>query len=256
MRSQPIGIIAALHWELADLLRQVQVQRQLTVGTQCLWEGDCCGRPVVVAESGVGRLRAEGVMSALLDRFDLSALISTGFGGATSEGCQAGDIVLCPAVSRAREGPGPAGWTRGTAVRSDDRLIARAVDVLRKEDIRFHLGDGLTVARLIDDPCTKETLGRTLQAKVVDMEGYWIAREARGRVERILLTRAISDPMGQPLPRLSRHLVGQQEVEYRQMALQVLTHPLQAAAIFRLAECARLAARNLAAFLSAFVSGS
>jgi nucleoside phosphorylase len=255
VKPKPIGVVGALHWELVDLLRHVQVQRRLTVGAQRLWEGQCHGRPVVVAETGVGRLRAERAVTVLLDRFALSALVCVGFGGGTGEMCRAGDIVLCPSVSSAHQGPGLAEWTRGASVRSDDGLIARAADVLRREGIRFHVGDGLTVARLIDDPGTKERLGKTLQAEVVDMEGYWVARQARERVGRLLLTRAISDPIGQPLPGLIQSLVGPEEVEHRQMALQVLTHPLQAAAILRLAHNACLAARNLGAFVSAFVDG-
>ncbi len=255
MKPGPIGIVAALHWEVADLLKRIQVRRRSTVQGQRLWEGECRGRTVVVAESGAGRSRAERTVVALLDRFAFSALICTGFGGGTGEMCRAGDIVLCPSVFCAHEGPGRSEWTRGAEVQSDDGLVARGADVLRREGIQFHVGDGLTVARLIDDPGTKERLGRSLHAKVVDMEGYWVARQARERVASLLLTRAISDPIGQPLPGLTQSLVGPEEVKHRQMALQVLTHPLQAAAILRLAHDARLAARNLGAFVSAFVGG-
>ena len=255
MKPELIGVVGALSWELADLLRQIQVQRRLTVGAHRLWEGRCRGRPVVVAESGVGRLRAEQAVVGLLDRFTLSALICIGFGGGISEELRAGDIVLCPSVSCAHEGPGPDEWTRGAQVPSDDGLMARGVEVLRREGIRFHRGDGLTVARFIDDPRMKERMGKTLNAKVVDMESYWVARQARGRVGGILLARAISDPVGQPLPGLTRSLAAGQEVRSGQMALHVLTHPLQAPSLLRLARSARSAARNLGAFVSAFVGG-
>lgn len=253
MKPERIGIIGTLHWELRSILQHLDSRRRLPVEVPRLWEGSCDGRTVVVAECGVGRLRAEKAVSVLVDRFSLPTLVCVGFSGATSENCRPGDVVLCSSVQCGQEASGDAGWACGPAIQFDEALIRLGSQILRSEAIPFHLAICLTVARLIDDPDTKMLLGKTLQADVVDMESYWIARQARGRVGRMLVARAVSDAMDQPLPGLARAMGERQEVDYVEMAVHVLSHPRQAADVLRLARGARLASRNLGTFVPTFV---
>lgn len=253
MKPERIGIVGALRWEIGGVLKQLHSHRRLPVNDLCLWEGDCGSRAVVVAECGVGRLRAERAMSVLLDRFHLSALVCIGFCGATSETYRPGDVVLCSSIHSGEEIAGRAQWERGGTIESDNELIRLGADVLRSAGIPFHVAVGLTVPRVIDDPHTKAYLGKTLKVNVLDMESYWIAHRARDHAGRVLVARAVSDAVNQPIPSLVHALGARPQVNFGDTALQLLRRPGQAAALLHLARGARKAAGNLGTFVPAFV---
>jgi len=248
-----IGVVGALARELSRLRRRVHLERHLRLGPQHIWEGRCRGRRVVLVQGGVGRERAEEAAEFLLDRYPLSALLCVGFGGGVSEELRAGDIVLCPSVHRGAEGSAPGEWSLEGEVRCDGGLTARAVETLTEQGIRFHLGDGLTVSRILADPGMKERIGKSLPVKVVDMESFWVAKRASRRGVPLLVARAISDPVDQPLPDLEGLLDTGGEPRATRAILHLLRHPPRAPALLRLAWNARKAERSLGAFLPALI---
>jgi len=253
VKPERIGIVGALRWEIRGVLKQLDSRRRLPVNALCLWEGDLGSRAVVVAQCGIGRVHAERALSVLVDRFHLSALLCIGFCGATCKTYRPGDIVLCSAVHSGEEIAARAEWERGESIESDKELIQLGADVLRSAGIPFHVAVGLTVPRVIHDPDTKAYLGETLKVNVLDMESYWIARRARGRAGRVLMARAVSDAVSQSIPGLTQALGVRPQVGFGDTALELLRLPRQAAAFLHLARGARKAARNLGAFVPAFV---
>lgn len=248
-----IGIVGALPWELAELRGRIRVESHLRHGHGRIWEGRCRGRRVILIQGGMGRERAEGAAKFLLDRYPLSALLCIGFGGGVSEELRVGDIVVCPSLYRGAEGSAPEEWSLEGEVRSDKGLIARAVEALTEQGIPFHLGDGLTVSRILADPNLKERIGKGLPVKVVDMEGFWVARQASRRGVPLLAARAISDPVDQSLPDLEGLLDAGGEAWAMVAISHLLRHPSQAPALLRLAWNARKAGASLGAFIPALI---
>ena len=248
-----IGVIGALPWELAALRRRIQIHRHLRFDMQQLWEGMYRGRQMVLVQSGMGRARAEEATTLLLDRFALSELFCVGFGGGVSGELQGGDVVLCGSVYRAGAGADPKEWTLEEGVRSDAGLMTSAAMALGKEGMRFHQGDGLTVDRVISDPGLKRRIGEVLAIKVLDMESFWVARLATGRVGRVLLARAITDSIDHRLPSVTGAFGSSQKNQIERVALHVLQRPRSAVSLLRLALNARRAARNLGQFVTALV---
>ena len=231
-----VGIIAAMRQELTYVHRGFQAKERRKADTQLVWVGTCRGRRVVLVQGGMGKTRAEKAARFLLERYPLSALLCIGFGGGVKEGMRTGDIVLCPLVystdgKSAHSGP----------MHSDAQLLTQAAQALAAESIPFHLGNGLTVDRVLADPARKEQVGQEWPVQVVDMESFWISRLASRRRVPVLVARAITDTVDQPLPNVAAAApegVGR-------AALHLLQHPTQIPALFRLARNARLAARNL-----------
>ena len=246
----PIGIVGALPQELADLRRRLQVKHRLRFGAQQAWEGICRGRRVILMQSGMGRARAEEATELLLDRYPLSALLCIGFGGGVSRELRAGDIVVCPSVY---EGPPSGEWALGPGVRSDKELIAKAEKSLVEGGLRFHLGDGLTVDRIVSDPDLKEQIGKTLPVKAVDMESFWIARQAFSRRVPLLVAWAITDPVDQSLPDMMGILDAGGKARIREVFPHLLRHPSQVPPLFKLAGNARRAAASLGTFTAALI---
>ena len=198
-----IGIVAALSLELSGIRRRIQIENQVRLGAHTIWEGRCRGHQVVLMQTGVGKARAEEAIDVLLARYPVSALLSIGFGGGVHPDLTCGDVVVCSSVDGATGGESPAGWSLVGAVRSDDCLQRLAAEALAEQGIRAHVGDALAVSRVIESSAQKAEIGRMFRVKVVDMESYWVARRALGRVSRLLVARAISDPIDYALPDFS-----------------------------------------------------
>lgn len=239
-----VGIVGALQRELAWLRRSVQVRERQEVGGQPLWIGTCRERRVILVQSGVGRAGAERAAHLLLDRYPLTALLSIGFGGGVQPGMRVGDVVLCAQVYAGGE------TTGRQPVHSDEALLAQAAQALAARGVPFRQGSGLTLNRVLTDPVQMERIGRTWSVQVVDMESFWIGRLAAGRGIPLLVARAITDTAAQPLPAVA--VLAAQGAKGRAV-LHLWRNPAQAAALFRLARNARLAARNLGILVPALL---
>lgn len=248
-----IGIVAATHWELAELRKRIWIENHVQMGARALWEGICRGRRVVLMQSGVGRARAEGAAALLLDRYPLSELLCVGFGGGVSEELRCGDVVVCPTVHLAQGGRVPAEWTLAGGVASDGSLQSLATGALNEEGIRAHLGDGLTVSRVIASSVLKSKIGRALPVKVVDMESFWVAHLALDRVRALLVVRAITDPLDYSLPDLAGVFDAEWNLRPKQVMLKMLRRPAYALDLMSLARRARKAAGSLGVFVPALV---
>ncbi len=221
------------------------------MGRHPVWAGACQGQRVVLAQSGVGQAKAEVAARFLLDHYPLSALLSVGFGGGLSRELAAGDVVVCPSVHCAGEGA-PA-----QAIHADAELVARAIQALGEAEPGVRgdicLGNGLTMDRVVADPDGKSRLGQTLPVKVVDMESFWVARQAQQSRIPFLAVRAISDPVDQPLPAIVGRLNAGERASTGRMMLALLRQPAQLPALWKLTQNVRLAAKNLEIFVVAFL---
>jgi hypothetical protein len=86
------------------------------------------------------------------------------------------------------------------------------------------------------------------------MESYWIGRVAAGQGIPFLAVRAVSDALGDALPDLGGVVDPNGSVHTSRALAALLRHPAQARPILSLAAAARLASRNLATFVEAFVT--
>lgn len=248
-----IGIVAALSWELAGLRRRIRIENRVQIGAQALWEGRCRGRRVVLMESGVGKARAEEAMDLLLARYSLSVLLCIGFGGGVHRELECGDVVVCPRVYLATGEASPAEWSLTEEVQSDAQLQSLATDVLSEQGIRSHVGDALTVSRVIGASAVKAEIGHALRVKVVDMESFWVARRALNRVGALLVARAISDPLDYSLPDLAGVIDAEWNVRPMRTVSELVRRPSLVLTLASLAHHVQKAARSLGAFVPALV---
>jgi adenosylhomocysteine nucleosidase len=94
MTSRPIGIICALPEE-RDLLVQwlTEAQHGAVLGRPIV-SGRLDGHPVVVTESGCGKVAAAVQATILLDRYDCRALVVSGVAGGLAPELGIADIVI------------------------------------------------------------------------------------------------------------------------------------------------------------------
>ncbi len=181
-----IGIVAAHPVELQPILRKLTHRRQ-----GCgLVSGQLGGVPVVVGALGQGWRWAEVGTGKFLERTRCTALVITGFAGATQPGLVCGDLVIPDLVVDLHEDP-------------------EAVDGLRYrppldlQAVRATTGgrDGMlvTVGGLVGAPAQKARLGQRTGAAAVDLESAAIAAVAQARGVPWIVARVILDSVDRPL---------------------------------------------------------
>ena len=75
------GIIGAMESEIALLRAQIQHEQEICCGNKVFYRGSIAGQPVVLTQSGMGKVNAAMCAQMLIDRFDVKRLVNTGIAG-------------------------------------------------------------------------------------------------------------------------------------------------------------------------------
>ena len=89
-----IGIMGALHEELAGMLEQMPDERRQQVAGRTFWCGHWEGQEVVVVLSRVGKVAAATTATALIEHFGVSQIVFTGVAGGIGPEVRVGDVVV------------------------------------------------------------------------------------------------------------------------------------------------------------------
>ena len=90
----PIGIVSAMHEELAAVLAALPDEQRVQVAGRDFWQGHWHGRPVVAVLSRIGKVAAATTATALIERFGVGQIVFTGVAGGLGPGVNVGDVVL------------------------------------------------------------------------------------------------------------------------------------------------------------------
>lgn len=95
MAEQPaIGLICAIPQELAELRAALDHDRRLEVGGFGFDQGRLDGRPVILAEAGIGKVNTATVATILAMRFEAGILVFNGVAGGLDPDLAIGDVVV------------------------------------------------------------------------------------------------------------------------------------------------------------------
>ncbi len=220
-----IAVVVALPEEraaLEELLRQRRVIRRRGA---LMLRGVFEGRPMMIVQGGMGRVKAQRATATLLDGWPVSYLLAVGFSGGLDASLAVGDLVL---ADRIIEDDGGAVLTVNG--------VAPVVPTARR-------GAVVTVDRVYATVEEKQALARRWQALAVDMESSAVARVASERGVPWCSLRVILDP-------LESELV----VRSRREAAIALLRPQRVRRLLQLARDARMVSRRLAVGLVALLA--
>ena len=89
-----IGIMSAMHEELAAVLQAMPDEQRVRVAGRDFWTGHWQGHDVVVVLSRIGKVAAATTATVLIERFKVDALVFTGAAGGLAADAQVGDVVV------------------------------------------------------------------------------------------------------------------------------------------------------------------
>lgn len=99
MSTAPIGILAALHDEIAGLLAQMGPGAERRhIGMRDYYVGQLNGRDCVIVLARVGKVAAAATAVTLIREFGVSALVFAGLAGGIGKGVRVGDVVIADAL--------------------------------------------------------------------------------------------------------------------------------------------------------------
>jgi adenosylhomocysteine nucleosidase len=89
-----IGIMSALHEELAAVLADMPDEQRVEVAGRDFWVGHWQGHAVVAVLSRIGKVAAATTATVLLERFGVDTMVFTGAAGGLGPGVRVGDVVV------------------------------------------------------------------------------------------------------------------------------------------------------------------
>ncbi len=178
-----IAIIAALEQELKPLIRDLKIDRSMTVGPVVIHQGEVSGKPVVLVVSGEGKRGAERGAAALVGHCRPSIIVSTGYAGGLSEEAASGTIVYGSDLVDEEGGR--------------ETFVFPAGLALLPGEIR---GVVLTTRHFVSAVNHRKQLRDRFGAAAVDMESIHLGRVARREGIPFVVARIISDDITAELP--------------------------------------------------------
>ena len=245
-------LLGAMREEIADLQRQMIIEETYTEQGYGIYKGKYGNKDVLLAQTGIGKEKAERTAKYILEHYPITALICLGFAGALAKGLEIGDVILSTTL-HCEDNQTPGKLELQSPFCSDINLFSIASQT--QEDIGsvFYQASIVTVLNPICEPKAKLALGKAFSAKAADMESYWIAGIASARCIPFLNIRVISDTVEHRLLPFDRFL-DSGSWRWRRVALYFLIHPQQLVGLFFLYRNARRARKSLTNFMDSFIS--
>lgn len=195
-----IGIIGAMEVETAGLVAEMTQTKTSTVSGVTFTQGHLCGKEVVVATCGVGKVFAAICAEAMILRFGVTALLNTGVAGGLSPMLEVGDVVIADEVVQHDMNTTALGDPRGLLsginvikIKTDARLTKALCEATAKEELNGIVGTVASGDLFVSDAHVKEKLVREFDAVACEMEGAAIGHVAFVNGVPFAVLRAISD---------------------------------------------------------------
>jgi len=235
-----IAIVAALEQEVRGIRRGMNLNLNSNEGR------------ILLLKSGMGKDKVTQALNSLFQSYQPYALISTGFAGALREELQLGEIVLGERIFHLPEDRRfNLDLEEGLPI--DPEMLEQAIDLVEKLGLPYQLGAILTAPKIITEAKEKQELGQLLPAMAVDMESYWVAKEACAYGIPFLAARVILDTVNETLPLFA--LVNEEgKLRGIKASIYFATRPRQLLKLIKLARKSKEAEGSLANFVPALAA--
>ncbi len=205
----PTLVVAALSYELAPVVDAMHHTTQRRVfGVRC-HEGTIAGRPMVVAEVGVGKVNAAASVAALIDRYKPSRVLMTGTAGSLSPELNVYDVIVGAETVQNDLGTQYAGWFEPWGAKNpsdgirmpvyfkaDPSLLERA-EAITSARANVRIGTIASGDHFMSSAPHRAIMHQRFRSDVVDMESAAVAQVCYRRHIPFMAIRGVSDQTGE-----------------------------------------------------------
>lgn len=237
MVNKPIAIIAAMAEELAHLSNQLSEKYEESYQGLIFICGFLGDVPVVLTQSGIGKVNASIATTLMIDRFDPALVINTGSAGALARDCGLGDIVIATRATFYDVDVTAFGYAPGQMAQMpvdyacDPAWVLAAEKAAHNSETAFegrkvHQGLIISGDRFIADKTAFSAIKATFpDAMALEMEGAAILQTCYCLSVPALVIRAISDLADSDAPMSFEHFLPLAAKQSAQLVLQLLASP-------------------------------
>ena len=195
-----IGIIGAMSVEVEELkARLTDAKAERLAGSEYV-SGRLCGREVVIAQCGIGKVFAAVCASTMILRYNVSAIINTGVAGTLSEKLGILDFAVSDAVVQHDMDTTAIGDAIGLIsginvieIPASKKLSALALRLAREQGSRCESGIIASGDQFISSAQRKSFIRDTFGAIACEMEGAAIGQVCYISDVDFVIIRCISD---------------------------------------------------------------
>ena len=197
-----VGIIGAMDVEVARLVREMTVEREVERAGRHFWEGKIGGTEAVIVQCGIGKVSAGICVQVLCDLFGITHVINTGIAGSLDDQINIGDVVVSTDAIYHDMDVTPLGYEYGQVPQidtlsfpADSMLRKAAVKACREAAPEIGVFEGRIVSgdQFICDRSIKNSIAARFGGLCTEMEGAAIAQAAYLNGIPFVIVRAISD---------------------------------------------------------------
>lgn len=201
MDNNPIGIIGAMPQEVKTLTERLANPQTTEIAGMTLISGSLEQVPVVVMQSGIGKVNATVATTLMIERYQPRAIINTGSAGGLGKGLAVGDVVIGNKVAHHDVDVTAFGYATGQMAGMPENYPcdSRLVDFAKHAattfpDATIHCGQIVSGDQFIADASRFATIKSAFPtALAVEMEAAAIAQTCYRFKTPFVVVRAISD---------------------------------------------------------------
>jgi len=94
MMKNTIGILVPMQEEVELLLSDLAHAKKIELASRIFYRGDLCGKEIVLAKSGIGKVASSFTASLLIHHFGVQSILVTGVAGGIADQLKVGDLAI------------------------------------------------------------------------------------------------------------------------------------------------------------------
>lgn len=195
-----IGIIGAMEEEVAILKDKLTQLEEVTIAHVKFYKGNLNDAPVVLTQSGIGKVNVAMSTTLLIENFKPSKIINTGSAGALDEELKVGDVVVSEALAYHDADATAFGYQFGqipqmpAVFEADKTLLTQSIEAIKASNLPAKTGLIVSGDSFIGSNEQRIQIKQNFaDVLAVEMEATAIAQTCYQFKVPFVVTRAISD---------------------------------------------------------------
>jgi adenosylhomocysteine nucleosidase len=195
-----IGIIGAMEEEVAILKDKLTHLEEVTIAHVKFYKGNLNDTPVVLTQSGIGKVNVAMSTTLLIEHFKPYKIINTGSAGALDEELKVGDVVVSESLAYHDADATAFGYQYGqipqmpAVFEADKTLLTQSIEAIKASNLSAKTGLIVSGDSFIGSNEQRLLIKQNFaDALAVEMEATAIAQTCYQFNVPFVVTRAISD---------------------------------------------------------------